>query len=157
MIIDIAENCAVPLSDQSFLMINYQDIYEYNIEYETWTSHHDLHTNRDSYACGIVNNKLVVAGGTSDDDSTEDNVEVIDLASWDNSHSDHNLHKGRHDPGYGVVNGEFYVFGGTNGGRLDSIEKWDQDSECFSTLDQKLEQGRGNMAMFTAKRSQICG
>ena len=56
-----------------------------------------------------------------------------------------------------MVNGEFYVFGGTNGGRLDSIEKWDQDSECFSTLDQKLEQGRGNMAMFTAKRSQICG
>ena len=157
MIIDIAENCAVPLSDESFLMINYQDIYEYNIEYETWTSHHDLHTNRDSYACGIVNNKLVVAGGTSDDDSTEDNVEVIDLASWDNSHSDHNLHKGRHDPGYGVVNGEFYVFGGTNGGRLDSIEKWDQDSESFSTLDQKLELGRENMAVFTAKRSQICG
>ena len=39
MIIDIVENCAVPLSDQSFLMINYQDIYEYNIEYETWASH----------------------------------------------------------------------------------------------------------------------
>ena len=48
------------------------------------------------------------------------------------------------------------MFGGTNGGRLDSIEKWDQDSQSFSTLDQKLEQGRGNMAMFTAKRSQIC-
>ena len=32
MIIDIVENCAVPLSDQSFLMINYQDIYEYNMD-----------------------------------------------------------------------------------------------------------------------------
>ena len=81
---------------------------------------------------------------------------VIDIDSWDNGHSDHNLHKGRHDPGYGVVNGEFYVFGGTNGGRLDSIEKWDDSSETFSTMDQKLKIGRENMAMFTAKRSQIC-
>ena len=158
MIIDIVENCAVPLTDNSFLMINYQDIYEYNIETEKWSSHHDLHKNRDSFACGVVSNKLVVAGGSSDDDDDESNVEVIDLDSWDNSHNEHNLERGRSDPGYGVANGEFYVFGGDHGHQTsDSIEKWDDSSETFSKVDQKLKQARGNTAVFTAKRNQICG
>ena len=111
-------------------MITDQDIYEYYVETDDWTSHHDLHTiiqgkhkhtNRDSYACGIVNDKMIVAGGSTDDDSDESNVEANGIDSWDNSHSEsHRLRNGRHNPGHGVVNGEFYVFGGKNGGRLDS-------------------------------------
>ena len=54
----MAESCALPLTEKSFLVINDQDDYEYNVETDDWTSHHDLHTNKDSYACGIVNDKL---------------------------------------------------------------------------------------------------
>ena len=52
------KSCALPLTEKPFLVINDQDIYEYNVETENWASHHDLH--RDSYACGFVNDKMMM-------------------------------------------------------------------------------------------------
>ena len=86
-------------------------VYAYDVASDTWSAPLAPLPQAEFYtACGVINNKIYVAGG-SDGDNVRNNLYIYDIAtnSWTTGTP---MLVGAESPGGAVVNGKLWVIGG---------------------------------------------
>ena len=87
-------------------------VYAYDVASDTWSAPLAPLPQAEFYtACGVINNKIYVAGGSDDDNNVRNNLYIYDIAtnSWTSGTP---MLVGVEAPGSTVVNGKLWVIGG---------------------------------------------
>ena len=153
--------CTVPWGSDSFFMIGgvtkeenmffSNAVLLYNTTSDRWTSFPSMQKERSNHACTIVDDTLIVAGGTDGaDDTIGSTAEILDLNTSSNFKYVGNLKFSRISAQMNVVDGgKVIIVGGTTGDGVvqDTIEEFDVVKESWSLSDKRLSVGRAAHAM----------
>ena len=119
-----------------------------------------LQQGRYHHSCALLNNLILVAGGYSG--GYISSTEVIPLANGISRYGG-NLNTVRHEFGLATIGGHYkkaISFGGYgsggSGGRLSTVEEWDEDTEEWKLAPYSLEEGKGDFASLAVPPQMVC-
>ena len=164
--VEMLSPCAVAISSTSFLAIYGREIREFDtkiagpLSRQGWREEGrwpKMVTSREFWpGCAKVDNKIVIAGGWDDSPTTHQTTDVLDLTSRTISKGG-NLVTPRRLFHITTIdnndNSETLALGGFD---LQTIEKWNPETETWSELEAQLQQKRGFYGTVAAPKSLIC-
>merc|ERR1719369_1415995 len=157
------KGCTVKISEEQFAILggyfSQNAVSVFDTTTSTWSTKQSLIQGRMSHGCSVINNKIIVAGGSYEGGEVLDSTEIIPLTTWI-PETGGKLNTARTSLSIVTVGGFyqrlFAVGGHDYPNDFSTIEEWDEDNEEWKNSPNKLQKGRSSAAAIAVPPSVLC-